>query len=604
MKKAYTVQLELYENSIKMTENRYVQGDAGVYPLEIRLLSNGKPFPLSAGAVVSIQFLNEKTGTVNRGVVEIADAAQGALVYHFVGSELFLDGETTASIIVQDGDARLTWQKFRFIVEASLDDGKTFTPGPYVPWTAQIDAEISKMKERLNQDGNGGGGSWVEVENGKLIINDTQVTLDADSIGGITAAEITKKTDLPGAVLMPPIKTITNIFPSPKTLTNWKYNNATLVQIENGIATIKNTHSTNANPSISRPSGQAALDQTHIYFLSWHMRAVSQNGSLAMLSFFNSMKQDVQAYTPPGRWCQIAAATKFPSGLGASSMNILNHTYTPGEYIIDFKEPILVDLTAVFGEGNEPDTNWCIRNIPFFEETTEISANNLEDKKILCIGDSNTSNGVYSYVNKLGKSAVNGGFAGATMELDSGIMLHYSAPSLTDAMIAGDLSEQVKNAGNAEFKHTSALLVKAAASAFDYTIIAFGTNDFDKNITLGVEDMSNETKSTFRGALRYCINRWQKEKPSVKLIVLTPGWRTDIAPSVRTFKNTLGLTLADYVNAIVEICTYYNVPVIDLYHGAGINDNNAKIYLQDGLHGSDAYHEIVAKKIIAAMTEI
>jgi len=40
--------------------------------------------------------------------------------------------------------------------------------------------------------------------------------------------------------------------------------------------------------------------------------------------------------------------------------------------VFESTEPLLVDLTAAFGEGNEPDKAWCDGNIPFFVGTMEI----------------------------------------------------------------------------------------------------------------------------------------------------------------------------------------------------------------------------------------
>lgn len=33
---------------------------------------------------------------------------------------------------------------------------------------------------------------------------------------------------------------------------------------------------------------------------------------------------------------------------------------------------VIVDLTETFGAGNEPDKNWCDKNINYFEGTTTV----------------------------------------------------------------------------------------------------------------------------------------------------------------------------------------------------------------------------------------
>jgi len=37
------------------------------------------------------------------------------------------------------------------------------------------------------------------------------------------------------------------------------------------------------------------------------------------------------------------------------------------------KEPMLIDLTACFGSGNEPTKEWCDANIPYFLNSTTIT---------------------------------------------------------------------------------------------------------------------------------------------------------------------------------------------------------------------------------------
>ena len=37
-----------------------------------------------------------------------------------------------------------------------------------------------------------------------------------------------------------------------------------------------------------------------------------------------------------------------------------------------YHHTMLIDLTAEFGGGNEPDKGWCDENIPYFAGTTEL----------------------------------------------------------------------------------------------------------------------------------------------------------------------------------------------------------------------------------------
>ena len=80
-----------------------------------------------------------------------------------------------------------------------------------------------------------------------------------------------------------------------------------------------------------------------------------------------------------------------------------------------------------------------------------------------------------------------------------------------------------------------------------------------------------------------------------------------MTPLHRMTENELSLPdnkkLSDYVDAIREICVKRGVDVIDLF---AINpiDINDKLLLPDGLHPSDAGHEIMAEVIGNALLEL
>lgn len=661
MKKPYTVSLDLYEKTIKSTENSYVQGDSDVYPLYIKLLSNGDAFTLPAGAVISINFENQKTGITSRGIAKIADASKGIVLYNFLGSEICLDGEIIASVVVQNADERLTWQKFKFYVDKSLDDGRNVVPTQYVPWTAQIDAEISKIKKDINsievvggildidevktdtlspeepanvnvtaelgklkfsfqipkgepgkdgkdgKDGIGEGGSSVKVNSsGDLVIDDTvQTGLNADKLGGRSASEFARRDDIPGAVPLPePTLTLTNLFQNPTTFTGWTFVNAALDSVNNGIITFHNTHSTTSNPAISPPSYASLFDNTHKYFISWKIKASHKDNDMTMLSFYNTGQSAVQSYTLPDRTRRVSAVTTAATiHFGNISMFINGHTYTPNEYSLEFSEPVLVDLTKAFGEGNEPTTNWCVRHIGFFEEEKTISIKDHLKAKMICLGDSNTANGVYGYVDKLNVDAVNAGWGSACMAQNTGVTQSFAGPNITDALISGDFSVQTAAASTADYKRNLEWIKRADPKTIDFISYAYGTNDFNTNMAMGSDDWNDRTKTTFKGAMRYTINAILTSLPHAKLVFITPSLRMDKG-DIRTYTNTKGLKLEDYVNAIIEICAYYHVTVIDMYHMSGINEFNASAYLYDGLHGMDSYHEIIAGKVNAAVVNL
>jgi hypothetical protein len=81
-------------------------------------------------------------------------------------------------------------------------------------------------------------------------------------------------------------------------------------------------------------------------------------------------------------WTEISALRKITTGTGS--------TWTEGDYTyrLDFDDSsksgelmyydglMLIDLTAAFGEGKEPDRAWCDENIPFFTGETILRTTN------------------------------------------------------------------------------------------------------------------------------------------------------------------------------------------------------------------------------------
>ena len=136
---------------------------------------------------------------------------------------------------------------------------------------------------------------------------------------------------------------------------------------------------------------------------------------------------------------------------------------------------------------------------------------------------------------------------------------------------------------------------KNTASDSDVITIYGGTNDFAQNIPL--ENSSNKLDNTyFKGALREMIEYFSINYPSKYLFVFTPCNNKDTA-------NGLGLYIKDYVNAIIEVCKEYSVPLIDLYNNIQINSKNRSVKTEDGTHLTDETNKQVAQIAITKICE-
>ena len=135
----------------------------------------------------------------------------------------------------------------------------------------------------------------------------------------------------------------------------------------------------------------------------------------------------------------------------------------------------------------------------------------------------------------------------------------------------------------------------------DAVVIFGGTNDFGTGVPLGTPD--DRTEDTFWGA---CFSLFQKvllQYPGKPIIVVTPLHRTfENAEEYQGRK--MAAPLEEYVRIIKETAKYFAFPVIDLYATSGLQpafDMICEKFMPDGLHPNDAGHEILFKKLAAAL---
>lgn len=127
----------------------------------------------------------------------------------------------------------------------------------------------------------------------------------------------------------------------------------------------------------------------------------------------------------------------------------------------------------------------------------------------------------------------------------------------------------------------------------DLVTVFLGTNDFGANKPLGEFGASDTT--TFYGAVNKCINDLITKYVDKKIAVFTPLRRiNDIV------NNTENLKLNDYRKAILDVCEYYSIPVLDLYKCSGIsiyNPASKTLLTTDGLHPNDIGHKKISNII-------
>lgn len=120
-------------------------------------------------------------------------------------------------------------------------------------------------------------------------------------------------------------------------------------------------------------SGGAPMVQGHVYYGRWEVYHEGAQGSMGMYfpeaepAFFEG-----HSLGSAGQWNLVSGRnvrSNWSSGTQTVRIDYNNGNAATSVWI---DGAVLVDLTAAFGAGSEPDKAWCDANIPFFEGTTQV----------------------------------------------------------------------------------------------------------------------------------------------------------------------------------------------------------------------------------------
>lgn len=230
------------------------------------------------------------------------------------------------------------------------------------------------------------------------------------------------------------------------------------------------------------------------------------------------------------------------------------------------------------------------------------------NKHIVFFGDSVTEFGTYpeQCCERIRAVAYKAGVGGCRMgQHQLSDYNAFSMTSLADAVVSSDFSLQQTAIDNLKAigDNNTAALKRLQEANFQKTIniavIGFGTNDFTSNY-ISVGNSIDENKLTIKGAANYSINKLLSAYPDLNIALVTPTHRffgpgetndSDIVP------NGLGSFLLDYVDALIEVGQYHNIPVLDLYRTSGFNASNHSSFFVDGVHPNAAGYTIIAEKV-------
>lgn len=137
----------------------------------------------------------------------------------------------------------------------------------------------------------------------------------------------------------------------------------------------------------------------------------------------------------------------------------------------------------------------------------------------------------------------------------------------------------------------------------EFVVVYGGDNDYIQNVV--IENVANKLdNTTFKGAIREIIEFYGTNYPEKYLFFVTPTncYKSEYAAA--GYKNTLGLLVSDYAQAMREVCEEYSVPVVDLNRNININEKNYATLLEDGVHLTTETNKRVAQMIISKFEEV
>ena len=318
-------------------------------------------------------------------------------------------------------------------------------------------------------------------------------------------------------------------------------------------------------------------------------------------------------------------------------ITLYNQSKTSGEVVVEHYAPA---TTTAFTSGSQhyymgisykPDGSWTSENASVIRTTMSEAEYNalptradtlkaLYGKKVVCFGDSlfgmyRGSDSATAFVEQeTGANVYNVGFGGCRMSVHpSNGYAAFSMWALAKAIAENNWTTQDAQAssGSSYFPEQLALLKSIDFDDVDIAVIHYGTNDFGAgNVILLDNENDHDDYNTLCGALRYSIEKLLGAYPQLRIFVSLPVyryWTSDGATTyAESYTNKNGNILPEFVEALRNTASEYNLPVIDGYYGLGINKANASEFLSDGTHhnetGRERFGRYIGQSLIAQQT--
>lgn len=175
--------------------------------------------------------------------------------------------------------------------------------------------------------------------------------------------------------------TLTNLIPSPSFEGSGWNGSYSEEKVLFGKKSLKVTANSSSAETLVQTTAQVPLVNGHTYYARVYGWQDTKTGGGATVGFYWPIAEPSLNDNIPlgnaGLWNLYSA------------VNVRNFSTSSYPFRIDFNNKnragtiwydgcLLLDLTASFGAGNEPNKEWCDNNIPWFPETMQLSVQDME----------------------------------------------------------------------------------------------------------------------------------------------------------------------------------------------------------------------------------
>ncbi|MCR5723140.1 MAG: SGNH/GDSL hydrolase family protein [Lachnospiraceae bacterium] len=146
-------------------------------------------------------------------------------------------------------------------------------------------------------------------------------------------------------------------------------------------------------------------------------------------------------------------------------------------------------------------------------------------------------------------------------------------------------------------------------------VVLYGLNDYFSSVPISPDDIVTKDpeseggstteymdESTFLNSYEFGLESIRLAYPEAEILVVTP-YGLEMTEELKKKDAETGKKLADYINAIEDICYKKGISCYDLYKDGPINKTNRSEYLVDGIHTNEKGAFLLGESIAGKIAE-